>query len=342
VFYYGDQNTIPYKDLLDQLGQSIDPIQGSDGFSDIFSISVKGAGYLIERSRETGQWSGDRNRYSADLIAIVQALSDRGVATPSMPIWIGNWAAGQGEHIGTVGTILSNKAMQRQITLFHGTDNYRLEQIMKTGLRPMVFDERVWNNTSRDKERPAHREEAIYLTASRPQAEYYAKKAMNIDRKRFSPTKQREAQRLHDQAERSMNQMTAALASYDRMTDEQIAAADAHARKYDYRADTITSKRAYYPQAIARAQAILDQTQQLAGQTFYGKFEPVILQVTLYKSEFAKLMADDDYLGQKPDAKPEDWQASLSSFGQLAFKGTIPPDRIKIVAQGKDAGQISR
>jgi hypothetical protein len=53
-------------------------------------------------------------------------------------------------------------------------------------------------------------------------------------------------------------------------------------------------------------------------------------------------MADDDYLQQKSDADPENWQDSLSHFGQIAFKGTIPSERIKIIAQGADAGQLSR
>jgi len=336
VYYYGNHNTMPWGDLLSRLQSAIDPLQG-----DVGDIAVKGPGYLIARSREFAQWSGDRNRYSADIVAIVRALADRGVTTPSMPIWLGNSASNKGEHIGTVKLILADKAMNRQITLYHGTDNFRLEQIMKTGLRPMTFDERVWNNQSREKERPAHREEAIYLTASRPQAEYYAMKAVNVDRKRFSPTKQREAERIRTQAMQTVTQMTAALARFDRMTPEQIEAEDAHTLKYNYRADPIASKRVYYPKAIAQAQAIVDQTEQLGGQRFYGKFEPVILQVTLYKSEFAKLMADDDFLRQNADATPEEWQRSLSQFGQIAFKDTIPPERLKVVASGKDAGRQS-
>lgn len=335
VYYYGDNNTIDWKDLLNVLEHAKDPMQ-----SEIFGIVVKGTGYLLERSRNFGNWSGDRNRYSSDLIGIVRALMERGVATASMPIWIGNWAAKAGEHIGTVGAILA-KSETRQITLYHGTDSFRLSQIMQTGLKAMDFDNRVWNHTSIDKVRPAHREEAIYLTASRPQAEYYAKKAVNVDRKRFGPSKRYEAERLVQNAQRQIGIMTGQLASYDRMSDEQIASHDAHDKRYSHYPMTIANKRRYYPEQIATTQAAIDKAQRLSNAAFYDKIEPVILQVTLYKRDFDKLMADDDHLRRNPEARPDDWQTSLSHFGQIAFKGMIPPNRIKVIAKGRTAGRIS-
>jgi hypothetical protein len=30
------------------------------------------------------------------------------------------------------------------------------------------------------------------------------------------------------------------------------------------------------------------------------------------------------------DADPTDWQQSLSVFGQIAYRGSIPPNRIKV------------
>ena len=74
---------------------------------------------------------------------------------------------------------------------------------------------------------------------------------------------------------------------------------------------------------------------------FYSKFEPVILEITLFKSEYDKLMADDDFLRKYPVASPSDWLRSLSDFGQVAFRGTIPPSRIKVIAKGSDASQRS-
>ena len=335
VYYYADHNTISYRELLDVLHREVDPMQG-----DIFGIVVKGNGYLLERSRTTGSWGGDRNRYSTDLIKLVQALKDRGVAGPSTPIWIGNWASGTGEHVGTVGRILG-KTDTRQITVYHGTDNFRLGLIMQSGLKALPLDDRVWNKSGLDKVRPAHREESVYLTASRPQAEYYATKAVNIDRKRLGPSKRREIEQKVMQAKRSINQMQAQLAGYDKMTDAQIASHDEWTARYQDRAMTIAMQRRLYPEFIARAQAVIDRASGLMNQHFYDKIEPVILQVTLYRRDFAKLMADDDYLRQNPEAKPEDWQESLSQFGQIAFSGVIPPERLKVIAQGKDAGRVS-
>jgi hypothetical protein len=74
---------------------------------------------------------------------------------------------------------------------------------------------------------------------------------------------------------------------------------------------------------------------------FYGKIEPVILQITIYRSDFDKLVADDDYLKRNLTAKPEDWHESLSDFGQVAYRGIIPPSKIKVIASGNHAGQKS-
>lgn len=295
---------------------------------------------MISRSRRFGSWTGDRNRYSKDIIDIVQALYNRGVATPSTPIWIGNTAGNRGEHLGTVRSIIEKQDFLSRITLYHGIDNFRLEQIMKTGLKALELKDRVWNS-SREKVRPAHREEAVYLTASRPQAEYYAKKAMNIDRKRFGPSKRYDLRHKLSAAKDSITRMQRELLSFDKMNDAEIANWDEHAQKYDRRGMLVKDKRSLYPDWIAKAQALVDQMQIFNNDNFYGKIEPVIIQVTIYKNDFDKLMADDDYLAQNPKAKPEDWQESLSHFGQVAFKGIISPERIKVIAQGNEAGQIS-
>ena len=337
VFYYGHHNTIDWKELLDRLHQEIDPqLQG-----DIFNLTVKGTGYLIQRGRETGGWSGDRNRYSSDLATVAQALQDRGVAGAKTPIWLGNWAANEGEFVGTISTILTRQETTPRLKLYHGTDSFRLAMIMKTGLKPMAFDDRVWNHTSMDKKRPEHREEAVYLTASRPQAEYYAKKAVNVDRARFGPSKRRELRNAASQAQATITSMTAALERFDAMSPEAIASEDAHTAKYHHYPTTIAIKRRTFPDHIARAQQVVERANQME-LNFYDTIEPVILQVSLRQSEYDRLMADDDYLRQTQEADPKDWQSSLGHFGQIAFKGTIPPERIKVIAQGKDAKQVSR
>jgi hypothetical protein len=68
---------------------------------------------------------------------------------------------------------------------------------------------------------------------------------------------------------------------------------------------------------------------------FSGKVEPVILAIRLRPRQYQNLMADDDFLLRNPDANPNDWMTSLSQFGQIAFKGTIPPQQIKVFATGQ-------
>jgi hypothetical protein len=274
---------------------------------------------------------------------VVRALHDRGVASLSAPIWLGNWAANKGEHIGTVRSILATETqVRRTITLFHGTDTFRLQQIMRTGLRAVGLEQRVWNKGGAEKVRPEHREEAVYLTASRPQAEYYARKAVNIDRARFGPEGRRKFRYNIQQTEDLIRRYTAALEHYATMTPEAIKSEDEWSSKYAHDHMPIASKQRLYPESIVQAQQVVDQAKLLPVDSFYGKIEPVILQATLRKSEFDRLMADDDFLARNRGIDPNAWEQSLSEFGQIAFKGVIPPDRLTVIAKGKDAGQVSR
>lgn len=339
VFYYGDHNIISWRELLTILFSKInDELQ-----TEPMEIAVKDGGYLINRNRETGSWSGNRNKYSNDVKRIVQALVDRGIATLSMPIWIGNRAAHSGEHIGTIGKILSSKNLEdrNRITVYHGTDTLRLEQIMKNGLRALPFENRIWNNTSIDKKRPEHREDSIYFTSSKPQAEYYANKAVNIDRKRFSSLKKYKIRTAIDGAKRAIEIMQAQLDRFSKMTPEQIAAEDEHDRRYNRHIASIETRQSVYPELIEKKKVELEKAEAFNIQ-YNGKIEPVILEITLYKKEFEKLMADDDHLRNDPDAKADDWISSLSNFGQIAFRGVIPPNRIKVIAKGADAQRKSR
>src|SRR5262249_54081270 len=155
VYFYGNNNTLDYGELLNTLRATMDTTLQDD----VFDIVVHGPGYLFDRSRVTGGWGGDRNRYSKDVAATAQALLDRGVATPSMPIWLGNWAANEGEHVGSMRS-LTAETKRRQLVLFHGTDTFRLEQIMQGGLKPLGLSDRVWNAGGSTKNRPTHREDS--------------------------------------------------------------------------------------------------------------------------------------------------------------------------------------
>lgn len=338
VYYYGDRNTVPWGEVMTRAQGAMDRTLQDD----IQGVVVHGTGYLLGRSRETGAWSGDRTAHSADVAATAQALLDRGAATLSTPIWIGNWAARSGEHVGTVRSLVARRDPRKSLTLYHGTSTLRLATIMQDGLKPLDLGERVWNKGGAGKKRPAHRDEAVYLSASRPQAEYYAKKAVDIDRARNGPARRAEASRAPGYAQARANRMAAELDWIATLTPQQKASMDEHTRRYERHGMTIAQKERDYPAEIARERADAERLGAKAVRGAPGKIEPAVLQVTLRAREFERLMADDDHLAQQPGADPADWQGSLGHFGQVAFRGTIPPDRIRVLATGKDAGRTSR
>ena len=316
VFWYDNfSNLLPsLREVFALVDQNIDKsLQDSwDG------IMVHKNGYLLNRSRGFRTWMGDRNKYSQDIRKTAQALLDRGIATDATPIWIGNWAAGKGEYIGSIGKIVAKTELPEKLVLYHGTSSYRLQTIMRDGLKPIELEKRVWNKGGLEKQRPEHRESSVYLTASRPQAEYYAKKATDTDRARYN-VYYRSGQRFQRDRLQSMIQgMEWELAHKDDPNAQRIG---------------------WSEQDLADAKEKLKKIEQ--EPVFYGKFEPVILQITISKSQYKNLMADDDYLRGNPTATPNDWLDSLSHFGQVAFNGTIPPNRIKVIAQGKSAAQVS-
>lgn len=328
LYAWGDKNIIPWKDVLNRVSSERDT-----NFSDCEIITLR-TGFLIEKSKETGQWSGDRNEHSDDVRAIAQALVDRGVATSATPLWVGNWASGKGDAIGTIGKLLSKSIIPPRIIVYHGTSSLRLPQIMKDGLRPLDLDQRVWNKGGLEKIRPAHRDECVYVTASRDQAEYYAKKTVKIDRVRMGPNARVQAWKAVDGAKSIITQNEGRLKWIAGMSPEDKERQYAHANKYSYgRATHPDHEVPILTKQIENAKEIIEKYQWLLDQNIdqKGPVRPVLLTITLTKSDLKKLMADDDFLRQNPEASPEDWEASLKNFSQIAYKGIIPPNRIKII-----------
>lgn len=222
--------------------------------SDITQICLYRNGYIINSRLGTGKWTGHRTKHTDDIVPMLKALKERGLADNSTPIWFGNWANRQGTSAGSLGKILDFHAKpMTRLTLYHGTSSYRAEEIMKSGLRPLDRDERIWKKVH--KETPAHRAESIYLTASLEQAEYYANQSSGVDKRRKN----------------------------------------------------------------------LDSN---------GKCTPVILTVTLGINDMAKLVADDDHMMSNDGASLADWKDSLSRMGQVAYKGSLPPSRIRVLKGG--------
>jgi hypothetical protein len=339
LYYYADGNRMDWRELMDFLAKNKD----STIQQDVLGIVKHGTGWLIGRDRSDDKsWSGDRNRYSGDNAVIAKALLDSGLATERTPIWLGNWAANEGEHIGTVGKIVAGAAPTR-LTLYHGTSSIRLGIILKEGLKPLSLENRVWNKGGLEKERPAHRDDCVYLTASKPQAEYYANQAVKIDRKRLGPDAQYKARNATLDAKRQIQSLQGQIESYANMTDSALRWHMERERSHRqdpeaYRAAAID----FAKKRISELEAVISKNAYAASIDHEGKVEPVVLQVTLGTKDIAKLMADDDYLRQHPEAKPEDGLQSLSYFGQVAYRGVIPPNRIRVVARGDDATRRSR
>lgn len=251
IYNWADGNRIEnwqelYKHVNDQMDTSVQ--------ADMTQICLYRNGFIIASSLGDGKWSGRRNEHTQDTYPILKALKERGLAENSTPIWFGNWASRTGESAGSLGKLLAAHAKPlTRLTLYHGTSSYRAEEIMKTGLNPVGKDERIWTRTH--KETPQHRAEAIYLTAAMSQAEYYAGKAVNVDKRRKN-------------------------------LDSQ------------------------------------------------GQCVPVILTCTLGTKDMTKLVADDDHLMMNDGATLEDWRDSLGRMGQVAYKGSLAPQRIRILKRG--------
>ena len=326
LYFFGHENIIPWREVLDRVHAEQDKtLQANE-------IITHRNGFLIDRDYDTGKWTGDRNQYSDDVRRIAQALLDRGLASETTPLWLGNWAGARGQSIGSIGKLLAKSASISRIVVYHGTSSLRLPQIMKDGLRPLALEHRVWNKGGLEKQRPAHRDECVYVTASRAQAEYYSRQAVKIDRVRMGPSARVKAHRAESNAKDVITRATNRIKWIETLDAKQKAAQDSHAKKYGDRFTLpLDQEVPFLKKQIEAATAILDKIQWVLQVEHDGPVKPVLLTITLTKKDLGKLMADDDFLRLNPDAKPEDWLASLQKFSQIAYKGIIPPNQIKII-----------
>ena len=247
LYNWGNGNTIEWKELYAKVESEMD----TSVQKDMTQIAIHRNGFMIDQSLGDARWSGSRTKHTPDIVAILKELKKRGVGEISTPIWFGNWAnKSTARSAGSLGKLLDFHAKPlTRLTMYHGTSSYRAEEIMKNGLRPLPKDERIWKKVHR--ETPAHRAEAIYLTAALNQAEYYAEQASKMDKRRKN----------------------------------------------------------------------LDSN---------GESVPVILTCTLGVADMKKLAADDDHLMLNDGSTLEDWRDSLQRMGQVAYKGSLPPSRLRI------------
>jgi hypothetical protein len=306
-FNHGKENRIPWS-THDDPGQGEGVMQmvrremDTSVQDDTLMIRFTPKGVQIGLWREGPSWNGNRNRYSEDIRTIVARLLDLDIVNARTPVFVGNWARRDedGDLMGSVSAILNTAQTPSRLILYHGTSNARAKVIMEEGLAPLSASQRVWN---KDKNSPDHRADCIYLTASRNQADYYARKATQVDRRRLS---------YHGWATARGNEGFARNSIPYAKTDKE---------------------RAKWQDKLEKATRAKEIIEKLRGHA--DKIEPVILQIVLPRREFKHLFADDDYMGKMAragtPADPRDWRHSLSDFAQIAYQGTIPPEMIQII-----------
>ncbi len=322
IWNYGSHNKLPWWDQYDPTHSICGMGRKECDTSvqkDWMSIRFTPKGILINMSREGPTWNGDVNRYSLDVKPTVERLLDLKIVTPRTPIYVGNWARRQeeGELIGSVAKILGAAPTPNKLILYHGTSNVRAKIILAEGLQPLDIAERVWKGS---KTAPAHRAQSVYLTASMAQAEYYSRKATNVDRKRTTYEYERN---LRSKIVRELEWIGIYQRGLENSPDP----------------NSYSTKQRIKDLAIAQANlAKLKRAQDLVKKMRSAntdKITPVVLEITITRADYKKLRADDDFLA-KMNAKgiptdPMDWRESLSDFGQVAFTSSIGPEHIKVL-----------
>ncbi len=297
ISYYGDANIIPWQELMDQLRNNMTDFQPG-----IHGIVVYRNGYIINSTRGDGPvWTGKVNKYSDDVKEIAQSLLAIGLATEQTPIWTGNWARGKPDaYLSNVGKLLSAPELPKRIIFLHGTSSYRWNLIQKNGLNPVDINARIWKK-GWVKTAPAHRDESVYLTVDMKQAEYYAEKAVNVDKFGYLKYQRKIFQTWWD-ANNKLQWSSSPENKHQHITDEQK----------------------------NKLQEIIDATTPIA-QWYKSdeKLRGVIVKISIPASQYGLLRADDDHINAKSDVDPMDWEGSLREYSQVAYAGSISPDRIK-------------
>jgi hypothetical protein len=173
-FRWGRGNTRDWEDVA--------PISGFDNSMMVLTA----AGNLVLPNRVGGntKWEGGRNIFTDTTKEWTKIMVDAGVILPSAKVYSGNWASLKGTFLGKAKDIIERdfSKLPRKLVFYHGTSSDRLEDIKQYGLRSMPIEQRPWKSDVL-KHHPEYRENAVYLTYSKSQANYYAKKAVAVARR---------------------------------------------------------------------------------------------------------------------------------------------------------------
>jgi hypothetical protein len=174
LYRWGNGNIGEWKDIISTVGDH----------NDMMSLTPGGSLILPDRVGGSSKWEGARNLYTYGTKEWPEILLQAGIINPETKVYIGNWAGSRGTFIGRAGKLVTKdlNKLPSKMVFYHGTDSTRLEQIQKEGLGPRPREERVWKSDVL-KYHPEWRERAVYLTADKGQANYYAKKAVAVARR---------------------------------------------------------------------------------------------------------------------------------------------------------------
>jgi hypothetical protein len=175
LYRWGNGNKMPWSELLKIKTGS---------HNDMMSLTPGGNLILPSRVGGDTNWEGARNLYTKGTKEWPEILLAAGIITPDTKVFIGNWAGSRGTFVGKAGKLVKMDLVNlpSKLVFYHGTDSTRLEKIQQEGLGPQPREGRVWKSDVL-KHHPEWRESAVYLTINKGQANYYAKKAVNVMRR---------------------------------------------------------------------------------------------------------------------------------------------------------------
>ena len=174
LYRWGNGNKIDWKEVLKNTGSH----------NDMMLLTPVGSLILPNRVGGDSKWEGARNLYTKGTKEWPEILLAAGIINPDTKVYIGNWAGSRGAFVGKAGKLVKMdlENLPAKLVFYHGTDSTRLEKIQREGLGPQSREERIWKSDVL-KHHPEWRESAVYLTIDKGQANYYAKKAVNVMRR---------------------------------------------------------------------------------------------------------------------------------------------------------------
>ena len=347
LFYYTNEegaNLIDGKSArLSEIFPLIEANMDKTIHRNVLTLAVVPQGLILDSSRDDTNWSGATTKFSPEPYLVSKALVGIGMP-PQTRLYSGNWARQDGQLLGQIGKLAEaspEKVQDRPLVLFHGTSNYRAAIILRDGLKPLPLENRVWNKGGTTKKRPAHRDDSVYLSADRAQAEYYAGKAVKVDRVRFGRAAQYSLNQYKTNVHRQLDSIDRVLSDPRALLRSYVDAmywGDTYQEKDRKMAEVQPDQIAAYRQDMlnrrAKIQAEYDQRTKHPSVDV-DKMAPVLLQITIPKRYLKNMMADDDWLSKRRNAnnpgQQSDWRSSIGEFGQVAFRGSIPPSWIKVL-----------